>query len=70
VDLAETKNQQGRKFDETCRFCTCICKERRKTRKSNYEEGGDKQKKQDSSSKMKNKTHLSLCLIVIFTMLY
>jgi len=45
--LAEAKNQQGRKFDETCRFYTCICKERRKNRKSNYEEGGNKQKKPD-----------------------
>jgi len=46
--LVETKNQQGRKFDETCRFYTWICKERRKNRKSNYEEGGDKQNKQDT----------------------
>jgi len=46
--LAETKNQQGRKFDETCRVYTCICKERRKNWKSHYEESGDKQKKQES----------------------
>jgi len=28
--LAETKNQMGRIFDETCRFYTCICNERKK----------------------------------------
>jgi len=31
--LAEAKNQQGKKFDETCRFYTCVCKERRKIEK-------------------------------------
>jgi len=30
MGLAETKNQQGRNFDETWRFYTCMCKERRK----------------------------------------
>jgi len=48
VGLAETKIQKGRKFDKTCRFYICICKESRKNWKSNYEEGGDKQKKQNS----------------------
>jgi len=28
--LSGDENQQGRKFDKTCRFYTCICKERRK----------------------------------------
>jgi len=31
-----------------------------KNRKINYEKGGDKQKKQESYSTMKNKTHFSL----------
>jgi len=47
VGLAETKNQLGIKFDEASRFYTCICQERRKNRRSNYEEGGNKQKKQN-----------------------
>jgi len=41
--MPETKSQQGREFDETCRVCICICKESRKTR-SNYEKGVNKQK--------------------------
>jgi len=58
--LTGDKNQQGRKFAETCPFYICICKESIKNRKSNYEEGGDQQKKQGSQSKMKNKTQCSL----------
>jgi len=27
LGLPGTKNHQGRKFDETCRVCLCICKE-------------------------------------------
>jgi len=46
--LAETKTQQGRKVYEACLVYACIYKEKRKNRKSNYEERGDKQKKQDS----------------------
>jgi len=30
VNLPEIKNQQGRKFDETCRVRICICKESKK----------------------------------------
>jgi len=30
VGLPGTKNQQGRKFDETCRGRICICKETEK----------------------------------------
>jgi len=70
VCLAETKSQQGRKFDKICRLYTSICKERRKNRKSNDEEGGDKQKKQDSYENEKEDSFWFVCLIVIFTMLY
>jgi len=45
VALLETKNQQERKYGKTCRVRT-ICKESKKL--INNEEGGDKQKKQDS----------------------
>jgi len=44
VGLAETKNSQGRTFDETCWLHIRISKESKKSRKSNNEEGGDKQK--------------------------
>jgi len=30
MGLPELKNQQGRKFDETCRARMCICKEIKK----------------------------------------
>jgi len=30
VSLPEIKNQQGRKFDETCWVRICICKESKK----------------------------------------
>jgi len=49
VGLPETKNQQGRSFDETCWVHICISKENKK-RKSNNEQGGDK-------LKLKSKTH-------------
>jgi len=29
VGLPEVKNQQGRKFDETCRVRICICEEKK-----------------------------------------
>jgi len=45
VGLPETKNQQGRTFDETGWVHICICKESKKIRKNNNEDGGDKQKK-------------------------
>jgi len=45
VGLSETKNQQGRTFDETWWVHMRISKESKKIRKSNSEEGGDKQKK-------------------------
>jgi len=45
VGLPETKNQQGRTFDETCWVHICISKESKKIMKSHNEEGGDKQKK-------------------------
>jgi len=48
MDLPETKKQCERKFDETYRVHICVCKESRKNRKGDDEEGGDKQKKQDS----------------------
>ena len=47
VVLPETKNQQERTFDETCWVHICIRK-KTKNRKSKDEEGGEKQKKQDS----------------------
>jgi len=59
VGLPEIKNQQGRKFDETCRVRIFICKES-KNRKIDDEKGSDKQKKQDLYSAMKNKDHVSL----------
>jgi len=31
--LTKTKNQQGRKFDETCLVCICICKGSKKIEK-------------------------------------
>jgi len=68
VSLPEIKNQQGRKFDETCRLRICNLN-KAKTRKIN-KKGGDKQKKQDSYSTMRNKTHFRFYLIVIFKMLY
>jgi len=43
VGLPETKNEQGRTFDELCWVHICIRKQ--KIRKSFNEEGGDKQKK-------------------------
>jgi len=30
VGLLQTKNQQERKYDETCRVCICVCKESKK----------------------------------------
>jgi len=45
VGLPETKNLQGRTFDETCWVHTCVSTASKKIRKSNDEEGGDKQKK-------------------------
>jgi len=45
--LTGDKNQQGRKFAETCRVRICICKESKK-QSINDEKGGDKQIKQDS----------------------
>jgi len=45
VGFPVAKNQQGRTFDETCCVHTCTSKESKKYRKSNNEEGGDKQKK-------------------------
>jgi len=49
ADLSEIKNQQqqGRKFDETCRVRICICTES-KNRKINDDKNGNKEKKQDS----------------------
>jgi len=44
----ETKNQQGRKSDCKWWFYIFMCKGRRKNRKRNYEEGGEKQTKQNS----------------------
>jgi len=41
------KNQQGRKFDETCRVRISICKKSKNWKITN-EKDGDKQKKQDS----------------------
>jgi len=45
VGLPDTKNQHGRTFDGTCWVHIFISKENKKLRKSNNEEGGDKQKK-------------------------
>jgi len=45
VGLPETKNQQGRTFDETGWVHIYISKESKKIWKSNNEEGGGKQKK-------------------------
>jgi len=53
------KNRQGGKFDETCGF-VCVYAKRAKNRKINDEKGGDKQKKQESYSTIKHKTHFSL----------
>jgi len=59
VNLPEIKNQQGGKFDETCGFVYSYAK-KAKNRKINDEKGGDKQKKQESYSTIKYKTHFSL----------
>jgi len=48
VVLPEIENQQGRKFDETCRVRICICKESKIKRNINDAKGGNKQKKQPS----------------------
>jgi len=59
VSLPKIKNQQGRKFGETCWAHMYICKESKKI-KINNKKGGEKQKKQDSYSTMKNKTYFRL----------
>jgi len=70
VGLAETKNQQGRKFDETCRFYTCICKERRKKEKVIMRRVATSRKSKIRNRKWKTRAiSVCECLIVIFTML-
>ena len=46
--LRRLKVNREELFDELCRVHGCICKESRKDRKSNDENGGDNKKKQDS----------------------
>ena len=46
VVLPEIKNQQGRKFNETCLVPIYAYVRKAKNRKINDEKGGDKQKKQ------------------------
>jgi len=53
------KKQQGGKFDETWVLYIPMQK-KQKIKKFNDEKGGDKQKKQESWSTIKNKTHFSL----------
>jgi len=48
VVLPEIKNQQGRKFNETCLVPIYAYVRKAKNRKINDEKGGDKQKKQYS----------------------
>jgi len=49
--LAEAKNQQGKKFDETCRFYTCVCKERRKIEKVSMRKVATSRKSQTHNRK-------------------
>jgi len=51
-------------------FHTCICEAGRKNRKSIDLRVANKQRKQDPKSRVKNKSPLSLYLIVMFMMLY
>ena len=60
VALPEIKNQQVRKFDETCRVRTYAYVKKAKNRKINDEKGCDKQNTARFPSTMKNKTHFSL----------
>ena len=47
--LPESKNQQGRKFDKSCRVrIGCAYVKKAKNKKINGEKGGNKQRKQDS----------------------
>jgi len=49
VGLTESKNQQGRKFDKSCRVrIRCAYVKKAKNKKINDWKGGNKQRKQDS----------------------
>ena len=72
MGLPETENQQGTTFDEICWVHMRICTESKKIRKSNNEEGGDKQKKNKTHNRQCKTRPISVCecVIVIFKMLY
>jgi len=61
VRLPETKNQKGRTFDEACWVHICISKESKKSRKSNNEEGDDKQKKSKTRIRQWKTRPISVC---------
>jgi len=68
VGLPETKDQQRRKYEETCPVYICICNESKKI-ENVMRKVATSRKSKTHNGTMKNKTHFGLCLIENIKML-